>query len=201
VADEVQPPTRPLAFGADARVGQPDRRHQIAARQLGEHPGVDPFGLASERRESFYFLRVGNVDLPPGQLEPVVHEAGAVHRLDRGANRRAVPSETFGQSIEAVCIRRRSTNLERRTFTPKQVEVDTLAAQIHSGVQHCNGAPFVFRGRAEDHSAGGPSSWHSLPWRSGTLNEWQDRVWVKVHPLRDGGWATDIAHALSGEGV
>jgi hypothetical protein len=37
----------------------------------------------------------------------------AVHRLDRGANRRAVSSETFGQSIQAVFIRRRSTNLDR----------------------------------------------------------------------------------------
>ena len=183
------------------RNGQPDRRHQLAASELGQYPGVDPVGLAGQRCEAFHLLRIGDLDLPARQLESVVHETGAVHRLDRGANRRAVPSQTFGQSIEAVCIRRRGTNLERRTVTVKQVEVDTLAAQIQSGVQHCNGPPFVFRGRAEDHSAGGPSSWHSLPWRSGTLNEWQERVWVKVHPLRDGGWATDIAHALSGEGV
>jgi len=25
------------------------------------------------------------------------------------------------------------------------------------------------------------------------LNEWQNRVWVKVHPLRDGGWAIALA--------
>jgi hypothetical protein len=33
VAHQVQPPTGPLPLGAHARVGQPDRRHQIAARE------------------------------------------------------------------------------------------------------------------------------------------------------------------------
>ncbi len=61
---QVQPPTCPLAFGAHARVGQPDRRHQIATRQLGEHPGVDPVGLAGQRRKSFHLLRIGDLDLP-----------------------------------------------------------------------------------------------------------------------------------------
>jgi hypothetical protein len=50
VTDEVQPPARPFALGAHLRVGQPDRRHQIAARELGQHPGVDPVGLAGQRR-------------------------------------------------------------------------------------------------------------------------------------------------------
>jgi hypothetical protein len=29
------------------------------------------------------------------------------------------------------------------------------------------------------------------------LNEWQGHVWVKVHPLRDGGWASALAHELA----
>jgi hypothetical protein len=28
------------------------------------------------------------------------------------------------------------------------------------------------------------------------LNEWQDRVWVTVHPLCDGGWAMALAREL-----
>ncbi len=32
------------------------------------------------------------------------------------------------------------------------------------------------------------------------LNAWQNRVWVKVHPLRDGGWATALAHELAATG-
>jgi hypothetical protein len=38
-----------------------------------------------------------------------------------------------------------------------------------------------------------------IPGRPGTLelNSWRDRVWVKVHPLRDGGWASDLARELA----
>jgi hypothetical protein len=46
----------------------------------------------------------------------------------------------------------------------------------------------------------GSHHWHlGLAHRAGTLelNEWQKRVWVKVHPRRDGGWATALAHELS----
>jgi hypothetical protein len=38
----------------------------------------------------------------------------------------------------------------------------------------------------------GSHHWHPrIPGRTGTLelNEWHKRVWVKVHPNRDGGWA------------
>ena len=58
--------------------------------------------------------------------------------------------------------------------------------------------------RSERELAGRPGSrhWHlRIPGRPGTLelNEWQSRVWVKVHPLRDGGWATAVARELSAE--
>jgi hypothetical protein len=42
--------------------------------------------------------------------------------------------------------------------------------------------------------------WHlRIPGRPGTLelSDSHDRVWVKVHPLRDGGWATDFARELA----
>ncbi|HVB09800.1 MAG TPA: hypothetical protein VNM16_05465 [Bacillota bacterium] len=50
--------------------------------------------------------------------------------------------------------------------------------------------------------AGRPGSRHrhlAAPGRPGTLelNAWRDRVWVKVHPLRDGGWARSLAHELA----
>ena len=50
--------------------------------------------------------------------------------------------------------------------------------------------------------AGRPGSrhWHlGIPGRPGTLelNEWQNRVWVKVHPLRDAGWVSALARELS----
>jgi hypothetical protein len=37
VADQMQPPAHPLALGAHTRIGQPDRRHEIAAGELGQH--------------------------------------------------------------------------------------------------------------------------------------------------------------------
>ena len=54
---------------------------------------------------------------------------------------------------------------------------------------------------SERELAGRPGSrhWHlHRPGQPGTLelNEWQGRVWVKVHPLRDGGWASAVAHDL-----
>jgi hypothetical protein len=75
VADHVQSPARTLALGAHARVAQPDRRHEIAAGELDQHPGIDAVGLAGTRRKPFHLLRVGDLELPAGKLEPVVHEA------------------------------------------------------------------------------------------------------------------------------
>jgi hypothetical protein len=46
----------------------------------------------------------------------------------------------------------------------------------------------------------GSHHWHlRFPDRAGTLelNEWQNRVWVKVHPRPDGGWATRFANELA----
>lgn len=45
----------------------------------------------------------------------------------------------------------------------------------------------------------GSRHWHlRIPGRPGTLelSEWRGDVWVKVHPLREGEWATDFARAL-----
>ncbi len=65
-----------------------------------------------------------------------MHEARAVHRLNRGADRFAVTSETLAQAAQTVGIRRRRTDLDRRTISVEQVEVETLAAEIQTGVQH-----------------------------------------------------------------
>ena len=132
----MQPPARSLALGAHARIGQPDRRHQVTPGKLGQHPGIDPVGLARERRQPLHLLRVGDLDLPTGQLEPVVHEPCAVHRLDRRANRIAVTREPLAQATKPVGIRWRRTDLDRRALTIEQVEVETLATEIQTGVQH-----------------------------------------------------------------
>jgi hypothetical protein len=55
---------------------------------------------------------------------------------------------------------------------------------------------------SERELAGRPGSrhWHlRIPGRAGTLelNEWRGKVWVKVHPLREGEWAMDVARELA----
>ena len=64
VAHQVQAKARELALAAHLRVGQPDRRHQITKRQLGQYARVDLVGLARQRRESLHALRVGDEHVP-----------------------------------------------------------------------------------------------------------------------------------------
>src|SRR6266496_5094932 len=136
VADEMQPPASAFALATHGRVWQPDRRHQLAAGELGQHPSVDAVGLAGERRQPFHLLRVRDLDLPTGELELVVDEAGTVHRLDRRADRRPITVDPLRQAMQTVGIRWRRTDLDRRTLGVEQVEVETLAAEIQTGVQH-----------------------------------------------------------------
>jgi hypothetical protein len=75
--------TGPARVRHAPRVREPARGHQLAAGQLGQDPGVDPVGPARQRCQPFDLLRVGDLHLPPVQLELVVDEPGAVHRLDR----------------------------------------------------------------------------------------------------------------------
>ena len=71
-------------------------------------------------------------------------------------------------------------------------------------LDECRRRGLVVRSERELAGRTGSHHWHlRMPGRPGTLelNEWQSRVWVKVHPLRDGGWATAVAHDLSTQGV
>ena len=92
-------------------------------------------------------------------------KACAVHRLDRCLHRFSETSEPSGKAAKTIGVRRRGASLDRPARLIEQAEIETLAIEIQSGVQHCVGPPFVSRGRAEHDSAGGPSSSHSLPWR------------------------------------
>jgi hypothetical protein len=87
LADQEQPKAGPLTLGAQLEGRQPDRRHEIDARQLGQHPRVDAVGLARQRPQALDLLRVGDLDLPTTALQRVVHEPRAVHRLDRRLDR------------------------------------------------------------------------------------------------------------------
>jgi len=141
--DEVQPEASALALGPHRRVGQPDRRDEIAARKLGQHPGVDPVGLAGQGRQPLHLERVGDLHLPAGLLELVVDEAGAVHRLDSRPHRLPKPANACSEAEQAVSIRGRGTDLHRLALLIEQVKVETPATEIQTNVQHCDRPPLA----------------------------------------------------------
>ncbi len=77
------------------------------------------------------------------------------------------------------------------------LKLNLSAGQV---LNECRRRGIVVRSERELAGRIGSHHWHlRMPGRPGTLevNEWQDRVWVKVHPLRDGGWASALAHEPS----
>ena len=64
VLDQVQAEARPLPLGPYLRIGQPHLRDQVAAGELGQHPGVDPVGLARQRRQRLRPLRISDPHIP-----------------------------------------------------------------------------------------------------------------------------------------
>jgi hypothetical protein len=93
----------------------------------GEHPGVDPAGLAGKRGQALDLLGVGDGDLEAGQLELVVDEAGAVHRLDRRPYRPAVGGGLAGKPAQPIGIRRRGGDLDRAALRIKQTHIQPVA--------------------------------------------------------------------------
>ncbi len=81
-----------------------------------------------------------------------------------------------------------------------ELDLKITARQV---LDECRRRGLVVRSERELAGRTGSHHWHlRTPGRPGTLelNEWQNRVWVKVHPLRDGGWATALAHELAATG-
>lgn len=78
------------------------------------------------------------------------------------------------------------------------LELD-LALTADQALAECRRRGLVVRSERELAGRAGSRHWHlGIAGQTGTLelNEWQGRVWVKVHPLREGAWAADLAHAL-----
>ena len=80
------------------------------------------------------------------------------------------------------------------------LEVD-LAMTVAEALHECTRRGLVVRSERELTGQPGSGHWHlGYPGRAETieLSASGERVWLKVHPLRDGGWASalarDIAH-------
>ena len=79
------------------------------------------------------------------------------------------------------------------------LELDLELTAVEA-LDECRRRGLVVRSERELAGRLGSRHWHlRFPDQSGTLqlNEWRDRVWVKVHPLRDGGWAVELARQLA----
>jgi hypothetical protein len=82
-------------------------------------------------------------------------------------------------------------------------EVD-LRLDADQALVECRRRGLVVRSERELAGRVGSHHWHlGVPGQAGTLEltEWESRVWVKVHPLRDGGWAESLARELANLGA
>jgi hypothetical protein len=169
---QMQPEARQLALAPDARVGQPDRRHQIALRQQRKHARVDLVGLAGQRRQPLDLLRVGDQHLPAELLERVMHEPRAVHRLDHRPH--PLTREPPRQAAQAVGVRRRSRLRDQFAVLGQQTDVEPTSTQIQTSVQHENGPPRARSSmtRRACHRGGPPSSQSN----SAASGHWRGRM-------------------------
>lgn len=88
----------------------------------------------------------------------------------------------------------RDTTIERRVL-----ELD-LNLTAEEALDECHRRGLVVSGQRELAGLAGSSHWHlRIPGRAGTLelNECEHRVWVKVHPRRQGAWAVGLAQELA----
>ena len=75
-----------------------------------------------------------------------------------------------------------------------------LKLSAEQALEECGRRGLVVRSERALAGRAGSRHWHlRVPGHPGTLelNAWRNRVWVNVHPLRDGGWATLMARELS----
>ena len=78
-----------------------------------------------------------------------------------------------------------------------ELELNLTAEQA---LAECRRRGLIVQSERELAGRAGSRHWHlQIPGRAGTLelNEWQGRVWVKVHPRREGDWAPALARELS----
>ena len=76
----------------------------------------------------------------------------------------------------------------------------SLTLSATQALAECLRRGLVVTGERELAGRPGSKHWHlRIPGRAGTLelSEWNGRVWVKVHPLREGEWAPGLARELA----
>jgi hypothetical protein len=88
----------------------------------------------------------------------------------------------------------------RQSTIVKSMLVLAIELTAEQALDACRRHGLIVQSERELAGRAGSRHWHlRIPGRRGTLelNEWQGKVSVKVHPMRDGGWASDFARELS----
>jgi hypothetical protein len=78
-----------------------------------------------------------------------------------------------------------------------ELEVELTAAQV---LAECRRRGLVVGSERVLRGLGGGRHWHlHMPGSAGTLDlsEASSTVWLKAHPLRDGGWASALAREIA----
>ncbi len=130
--------------------GSSDRRHEVPPPELGEHPGVDPVGLGRERGKGPGPGRIGDEDIPAGELEGVVDEMGAVHRFDDRGHLLTGPCEPADEILQRPPLGRHRSHRDRLACFVEHVHIDLLARQVQSRVQHPMGLLVTGSARTHD---------------------------------------------------
>jgi hypothetical protein len=79
--DQVHPPPQPFPQRPLVERGKPQRRHQLAAAELGQKTRVDLVRLRRQRRDRLHLARISDLDLPAASDELVAHPEHAAHHL------------------------------------------------------------------------------------------------------------------------
>jgi hypothetical protein len=94
-------------------------------------------------------------------LEGVVDEAGPGHRLDHRPHRFPGCLDSLGECLQAARVREGGELFDQLPFIGEQADVEALATEIESGVQHVSGPPWCSFLGDTSVPPGGPSSWQS----------------------------------------
>jgi hypothetical protein len=87
------------------------------------------------------FCAVGDLDLPARQLQLVMHEPGAVHRLDRRMDRAAEPADPVGQHRQPGAVRRGRGHRQSCARLVHHVNIQPRSTQVQPHVHHDNRPP------------------------------------------------------------
>ncbi len=153
-----------LALGPHAWGGWPDGRDQVTAGELGEDPGVDLVGLGGQGGQALDLLRIRDLDIPAVQLEGVVNEARAVHRLDGGADGVPTTSDLLDEVAQPVCVGWAQSGGDPLAGIVEDADVEALLLRSNPACSMMYGASFVwwFRREPKVPTGGGLPSWHSV---------------------------------------